>query len=852
MQNIHKNDVETDMPFEADEAVKSERVLGNCELPIARYRNEIEQALYDGTVTILVAPTGSGKTTQVPQFARELGADNKPLFDEIIVTQPRIVAAREVSKRVSEEMAENSEYHSVGYYTSKESSPEPQHIQHIAFLTDGKAAAQLLHDSHGANRDELKLLIIDEVHEWNINIELLIALAAAKTNPENVMYDENLKIVIMSATIDAQKLRHHFEHASPRLIHIDVPMYEVTRSFSDKPIAETATSLVKETGGIVLAFMAGKGEIKGLAQDLEKAGSDVLVIPLHGQQSKNEQSKAFIDYPGGAIIATTNAAETSLTVPGVAAVVDSGEVRVDRISYDIVSTGSSGLFLEDAPQSSINQRAGRAGRLRPGQYVLSSATPYEERDAYATPSIQRSSLDGLMLRLISSGMDIDSLSFIHKPPQKAIEAARQRLYVLKAIDSEGAITERGKFMERLPLDPEYGCMVAFAYEQNYNDDIKRTILDIAAIMQRGGVVKRAPKEQLWRNLLARNDEGGILETDSDLFAQLEVYAKLCNDIPRSDWKHFDIIEHSADLVEQDRACLSRLMRLRLDPVKAVAQKNRQAVLTCIHAGQLNQIWQDNGETWSLLLDYSDQFELSHSSVVKSIGKLATGNLFTLGSRSEKKHALQNMNSIVSMIDFERAAEHLISDSPVKEVKDIDALTGEITVSVERKLGSIVLRTAHMRMHIDTKTKESEQLRQQAIQLLWKRWAEQKPLHSTYTLSTIDAAIASPEHTPFGIDPLTGETLFAWLGGSGWCITREVAIESLLAYKNRLVKHPEKVIRQQLKRDIKAISPKLTALLKGKIDFSGRNLDMNKVEELAKRKHKDESWLEEARALFVVD
>jgi HrpA-like RNA helicase len=835
-------------------------VLGNTELPIAGHRSEIEAAVLNNPVTILMAPTGSGKTTQVPQFARELG-----VFDEIIVTQPRIVAARTISARVADEIASTEQDHAVGYYTSKEASPEPQRDQHIAFLTDGKAAAQLLHASGNRDPHAQKLLIIDEVHEWNIHIELLIAIAAEKTNPASKQYDPNLKVVIMSATMDGVKLKKYFSHVSPPLIEVKVPMHEVKRSVSSRSVADVALRLAADTKGKVLAFHAGKREIKNttasIAKNQERVDKKdrVVVVPLHGQLPAEEQQKAFEEYPNGSVVATTNAAETSLTVPGAIAVVDSGEVRTDRVRYDLVATGSEGLYLEDASQANLLQRAGRVGRTAPGEYILTSQNggtqplAFEHRPKFPTPAIQRTPLDGLVLSLKASGYEPTDFRFFHEPPVEAIEAAKQRLFVLGAIDKKGVITERGKKMERLPLEPEYACMLVFAQERGYSDDVKKNLLDIVAIMQRGGILKRAPKEQRWRDLIKQEPDGTSSEKDSDFFVQLEAYVELMRHIPREEWEKFDIIEHSAELVEQGRESLARVLGVELHEATTVAPKHRQEVLASINAGQLNQLWRRNGERWGLLLGSGLDYELAQSSVVRNIGQLATGKLFSLGLRDEVYDNVQNVNRVPSLHTLEVAAEHLITEVHAKDRATYDAERHAMVVRVQRKLGPLVLRTYEKEIDAALGSPELEQLRNGHREHAWNTWPERRAARKEYAPDELAKVLLEPEVMQYGTDPVTGEPLLAWRGGKGqWCRTRDVALQSLEAYKQQLEKRPTREEQREVKAEVKALSAQLIAYKKKPGPDDDKAKVVKDVRELLSRKSNSREWVLEAKSLLGVD
>ena len=640
------------------EPLHAAQELGNQNLPIYDHKQEVIDAIRENSVVILAGPTGSGKTTQVPQFAREMKDEaGEPLFDDIIMTQPRIVAARTVSERIREELSTSDDQHSIGYYTSKGRTPMPQRLQDIAVPTDGKSAAQILYEDSSDESGKKRLLIIDEVHEWSLNIEQLVAIANEKTNPESKLYDKNLKVVIMSATMDCERLQKYFEHVDPPLVEVSVPTYEVTRTTSQKPAALVALEKAREKTGKVLAFFAS---VRGISKAEEfihekqlkqnSGSSTIPVIPLHAQQNEEEQARAFAHSSRSTIVATTNVAETSLTVPDATVVVSSGQVYEDRVSDDFLPDGTDGLHLTDASQANIDQQAGRVGRTGPGEHVLASPggiaphVPYEKRPKFATPAMERSRLDSLLLQLSATEHSIDDFTFFHKPPEQAVQSARNRLKVLGALDDQGEITERGQQMDALPLDPELACMIVFAREKGYNEKVVRNIVDIVSIMQTGGILKRTPKEQKWRGLLEQDADGEVREKDSDFLAQLEAYIELAG-MDESKWEGYDIHIHSAEQVDENRETLLRRLHLGAAPVTRVTQEDRRLVLNCINAGQLNQVWRRSGEEWTLATGASEQFELANGSVVNKLGEFATGTLFSLGVGGGRVfNTIQNVNT----------------------------------------------------------------------------------------------------------------------------------------------------------------------------------------------------------------
>jgi hypothetical protein len=838
--------------------VNWEFALGNPNLPIANHRAEIVSAIQDNSLVIITAPPGAGKSTQVPPYALEMSENGQAAFDSVIVTQPRIIAARKLSERLNYETLSSGERYSIGYYTSRESSPNPQRNQDLVILTDGKAAAQLLHEARHENSGTKRLLIIDEFHEGNLNIELLTALIGDKLNPRSTQYDENLKVVIMSATMDTDRLVKHFENLRPPVINVDVPTYPVETVVSNRPVEATALSLARETSKRVLVFQPGKGEIKGtlglVAKKQRTVARPIAALALHGQQTAEEQSLAFKDYPHGSIVATTNVAETSLTVPDVVAVVDSGEVRVDEVKYHLVASGSTGLYLRDASQAELMQRRGRTGRTEPGKYVLASPVSFEDRIEFAKPAIQRQRLDSILLLLKATGREISDFNFYNQPPAEAVKAAQTRLYILGATDAKGIITNRGLEMEKLPLDPEYACMVAFANEEDngYGDEVKQHLIDIAAIMNRGGILKRAPKEQAWRQLLKSDSSGDLREADSDYLAQLEAYIELTTNVDPKHYGDYDILEHAMASVQQDRILLARKLGVELHSPTPVAPENRLAVLTCINAGQLNQLWHRSGDTWQLVFGNGDgEYGLAPSSVGGQIGRLATGALFSLGLNDEVIHSIQDVNS-VSLESVELLTRHLdlMVDTVHREAASFDRQLEKLVAPVTRRLGSITVRS--FKRPIDSlnpneRAKASEAYREHAWEKLRDKLKAEKIAPRVYTdLDEIDRALGEPETLEYDTDPFSGESLIAYMGGHGrWCQSEAAARESLEAGRNRLLKTQSEAELRALKASIKQASTQLRALMRSDPSYT---LAAKKIL-VSARKTDKQAWLEQANQLL---
>jgi len=457
----------------------------NKSLPIYEYRDEIVAAISNNAVTIISAETGSGKSTQVCQYLYEEGY-------EVVVTEPRRLAARTVAERVAEETGVKLG-EVVGYRTAFER--EYSKDTKILFCTDG---LQLVRELTDGNAEGNRVLIIDEVHEWNLNIETLVAWAKLRVEEGWLT-----KVVIMSATMETEKLREYFGEAA--LLNIPGRMYPVKKTLREKgELISTISSLVSE-GKNVLTFVAGKKEINEVIQKLTELDVKAAILPLHGELSPEEQKACFREYAWPKVVVATNVAQTSVTVPDIDAVVDTGlERRVDTDSY-----GVSGLFLNDISKADCDQRAGRAGRTKAGEYYLCSHIEYDGREEHPVAEMQRSILDQVVLRLAAVGIDATQLKFFHQPSEDALNRAYKSLTTLGALQ-DGRVTEMGLKMSRIPLSAKYSRMIIEAEKYGVVEDV----ITIAAILECGSLVDH-------RSGKSYGDFSQ--EKKSDLLAELDIW-----------------------------------------------------------------------------------------------------------------------------------------------------------------------------------------------------------------------------------------------------------------------------------------------------------------------------------------
>lgn len=459
-------------------------------LPIAVCKSKIISSVNDNAATIITAETGSGKSTQVCQYLYEAGYD-------VIVTQPRRIAAVTLANRVSEEV---DSLYLVGYHTGREKDFTAD--TEILFCTDGLQLVKELTDYDYTNlfnkssKKSKHVLVIDEVHEWNLNIEVLIAWVKKKLRA-----GWDTKIVIMSATLNHEDLSNYMYDAP--VLEIPGAVYSVTTL--ERSSYEFISSITEfnELGKNVLVFVPGKKEMEDTIGKLE--GANATILPLHGELSIAEQKLCFQESDKPKIIVSTNVAQTSITIPDIDVVVDSGtERRVEVID------GVQGLYLKDISKADCMQRRGRAGRTKSGIYVL-CGTPMQYRADYAVPEIQRLILDQMVLRLINIGIDATELEFFHQPNIESIIAAKKTLTTMKAIH-DGSITSLGKKILEIPISVKYARMIIEADKFGVVDDV----VTIASILEVGSLLNH--KEVQYFEFTD--------EDISDLLAELDVWNKL--------------------------------------------------------------------------------------------------------------------------------------------------------------------------------------------------------------------------------------------------------------------------------------------------------------------------------------
>jgi ATP-dependent helicase HrpA len=441
-------------------------------LPITAHRDEIIGALGRHQVIVVAGETGSGKTTQLPKFCLEAGRGAGGMIG---CTQPRRIAARAMADRVSEELGTRLGA-LVGYQVRFRAKVGEQ--TRVKFMTDGILLAEITHDRNLAAYDTI---IVDEAHERSLNIDFLLGYLK-RLLPRR----PDLKLVITSATIDTEKFSRHFGDApvievSGRGYPVEViyretgePDAEGERKDRDmyRGIAEAVSLLSrKDPRGDILVFLSGEREIHEAGDYLAQKGlRHTEILPLYARLSAAEQRRVFHPGPERRIILSTNVAETSLTVPRIRFVIDTGFARISRYAH---RSRIQRLPIEPVSQASANQRMGRCGRLGPGVCVrLYSEEDFDLRPEFTEPEILRTSLASVILRMLTMGLGaVEEFPFLDPPAPRMIADAYHLLFELGAVDEDRQPTADGRRMARWPLDVRLARMVLEGSRQSCLEDL---------------------------------------------------------------------------------------------------------------------------------------------------------------------------------------------------------------------------------------------------------------------------------------------------------------------------------------------------------------------------------------------
>ncbi|KAK8055393.1 helicase associated domain-containing protein [Apiospora rasikravindrae] len=479
-------------------------------LPIAAYRDEFIAAINEYQTLVIVGETGSGKTTQLPQYLHEAGftKDGK----KVGCTQPRRVAAMSVAARVAEEMG-SKVGNEVGYSIRFEDNTSDKTI--LKYMTDGMLLREFMTEPDLAG---YSALMIDEAHERTVHTDILLALVKdlSRERPD-------LKLLISSATMNAEKFAKYFDDAP--IFNIPGRRYPVDIYYTPAPeanyLAAAITTVFQihttQGKGDILVFLTGQDEIDAAEQELtetaRKLGNrvkELVVCPIYANLPSELQSKIFEPTPDGArkVVLATNIAETSLTIDGIVYVIDPGYVKENVFNP---ATGMSNLVVVPCSRASANQRSGRAGRVGPGKcFRLYTKYAYmNEMDESTTPEIQRTNLNSIVLLLKSLGINqLLEFEFMDPPPTESLIGALNQLFALQALNHKGELTKVGRQMAEFPTEPMLAKAVLAADKFSCVEEV----LSIVSMLSEASALFFRPKDKKIHADSARNrftvKEGG--------------------------------------------------------------------------------------------------------------------------------------------------------------------------------------------------------------------------------------------------------------------------------------------------------------------------------------------------------
>ncbi|KAF4617176.1 hypothetical protein D9613_005884 [Agrocybe pediades] len=520
LPGTHLTPAEKLLQSQIEEAEKRARTIEETRknLPIYAYKEQLIEAIKEHQVLIVVAETGSGKTTQLPQYLHEAGYTRDGL--KVGCTQPRRVAAMSVAARVAEEMGTKVGYE-VGYSIRFEDCTSDKTV--LKYMTDGMLLREFLTEPDLAG---YSALIIDEAHERTLSTDILFALVKdiARFRPE-------LRLLISSATMDAEKFSEYFDNAPT--FYVPGRQFPVDIHYTPQPEANYLHAAITtvfqihttQPKGDILVFLTGQEEIEACHENLQETAralgnkiKELIICPIYANLPSEMQAKIFEPTPEGArkVVLATNIAETSITIDGVVFVIDPGFVKQN--SYN-PRTGMSSLTVVPCSRASANQRAGRAGRVGPGKaFRLYTKWAFaNELEANTVPEIQRTNLGMVVLLLKSLGInDLIGFEFLDPPPGETLMRALELLYALGALNDRGELTKLGRRMAEFPVDPMLSKAIISSERYSCTDEV----LTIISMLSESGSLFYRPKD---KKLHADQARQNFVRPGGDHFTLLNVW-----------------------------------------------------------------------------------------------------------------------------------------------------------------------------------------------------------------------------------------------------------------------------------------------------------------------------------------
>ena len=600
------------------------------DLPVSDRRDEIARAIAEHQVVVVAGETGSGKTTQLPKICLELG---RGIRGTIGHTQPRRLAARTVAQRIADELG-TPLGEAVGYAVRFTDQASDRTL--VKLMTDGILLAEIQRDRRLLRYDTL---ILDEAHERSLNIDFLLGYLR-----ELLPRRPDLKVIVTSATIEPQRFADHFNGApivevSGRTYPVEIryrplevvaasndhdedpddPDHDIVRTDmrdQTEAIVDAVHELEHEPPGDVLVFLSGEREIRDTAEALSSSlDIHTEVLPLYARLPTAEQQKVFAPHTGRRVVLATNVAETSLTVPGIRYVVDPGTARISRYSR---RTKVQRLPIEPISQASAAQRAGRSGRVAPGVCIrLYSEEDFASRPRFTDPEILRTNLAAVILQMAALQLGgIEDFPFLDPPEKRSIRDGVLLLQELGAFDANGAITDLGRRLARLPLDPRVGRMIL----QADTEGCVREVLVLAAALSIPDPRERPPD----REGAARQKHARFADEHSDFISYLNLWRYLREQrkersgnafrrMCREEFLHYLRIREWQDLTGQLRSIAGEIGIREAHPSQEEASPARiHAALT---AGLLSHIGLREGDAREYTGARNAKFVLAPGSVL---------------------------------------------------------------------------------------------------------------------------------------------------------------------------------------------------------------------------------------------
>ena len=612
-------------------------------LPIDDFRSEIETSIKKNIITILTAETGAGKSTRVPLWLHEKGM-------KVNITQPRRIAARSLSYYLSGYTG-TKWGDEIGFQTGFEKKKTKK--TSLLYLTDG---VQMINEIRG--KLDYDVLLLDEIHEWNLNQEVLIGIV--KKRLVNGFYKKrNKRVVIMSATLQADKLSKYFDNAP--VISVPGRGFPVAIHNNSSHFLLSDTVQMVEAGKNVLVFLPGKGEISEfidlLKRTLDEDEMNAVILPLHSGLTINEQSKVFAHYKNPKVVVATDIAQTSLTIDDIDGVIDDG---VKKEIHNI--KGIEGLYPVEISRSDCLQRAGRAGRVKDGTYILCSDIPIEEREGFPEPEIRRLNLESVVLRLIKWGISPLEFPYFHSPKRTLIYKAIENLKIFGAVTDEGEITEDGKKMAELPVSTR-GARLLIEVQKSTPATMDMGLKLIAILEAKGIVNKDFAGERTYSDLWL-----------SDLINQLYLWNSASKFKKIINFKSFSLAK---DIYKELKNRLFINSRKQMNRTEV----NYKDLYRSILSSFIDHVYTKTGKSY---FKDEEERQLDRKSVLfETLPEMVTGSPFDLMVERENRFTGEREKFTIALITFSSEISFKILDElkPFSYKKEIEVRSEKNIISI---------------------------------------------------------------------------------------------------------------------------------------------------------------------------